>query len=289
MTSSNDPDRLHKVYMSINTSSDGPDPGLNNLLELSCVLHYENGDIIDEINIKLKKINGRKSDKITMQNFWNIHTEAWNWVNTDNVDVDEGMTKFYNFFNEYSKKFSIRFVGDPASRDFVWLQEYYTNYVPFDITKLYPYCRCLTTMRKSYQKMSGLSEDEILKLKHELQNGEETTHIGIERARRQAQEFCKLRQLMYSFKNINLYNINNIFSSIETIDKNINYIKDNISINLKNIQISNTLINQNISNILSGVKPMIELQTNKIIEYINSNVILIKKSNTTKILENLIY
>ena len=201
MTSYNDPDRLHKVYMSLNTSFDGPDPGLNNLLELACVLHYESGEIIEEIDIKLKKVQNRCSDIATKKNFWDVYTVAWDWVNTDSLPVEAGMNLFYEFFTKHSKQYSIRFVGDPASRDFVWLQEYYTNYVCFAETKLFPYCRCLTTMRKSYQKMMGLTEDEILKLKIELQGGREISHIGIERARRQSKEFCSLRKLMYNFSN----------------------------------------------------------------------------------------
>ena len=73
--------------------------------------------------------------------------------------------QFVEFYEKYNTKYSIRFVGDPSSRDFVWLQEYYTNYAVFSTTKLYPYCRCLTTMRKSYQKMAGLTDEESWALK----------------------------------------------------------------------------------------------------------------------------
>lgn len=80
MTSAIDPDRLQKVYMTINVESDGPDPALNNLLELSCVLHFENGTVISELNIKFTTLPNRKADQFTMSNFWNVNPEAWNWV-----------------------------------------------------------------------------------------------------------------------------------------------------------------------------------------------------------------
>jgi hypothetical protein len=202
MTSANDPDRLQKVYMTINTETDGPDPGLNNLLELSCILHYESGDIIEEFNVKLKPQKNRKPDEVTLNNFWNKNMEAKKWVQKDSVHVEQGILKFVDFYDKYNTKFSIRFVGDPSSRDFVWLQEYYTNYAVFSTTKLYPYCRCLMTMRKSYQKMAGITDEESWNLKKEMQNDkndESDSHIGIIRARKQAKEFCLLRKKMYNY------------------------------------------------------------------------------------------
>lgn len=262
MTSANDPDRLQKVYMTINVESDGPDPALNNLLELSCVLHFENGTTIDELNIKFSPLPNRKPDLFTMQNFWNVNTEAWAWVTTDTVDVDTGMNRFVEFYESYSNRYSIRFVGDPASRDFVWLQEYYTNFAMFSTIKLFPYCRCLTTMRKSYQKMLNLTDDESWTLKNKMQLGDGPTthnHIGIQRARKQAREFCLLRQKMYKFqytsqlKELNsfvqLINYNMI--SIKTeLNKNIQTMKNELvlqfetMLNLKVQEIKDTIRNE---------------------------------------------
>ena len=206
MTSADDPDRLQKIYMTINTETDGPDPGLNNLLELSCILHYESGIIIEEFNIKLKPQKNRKADELTLKNFWNKNIEAKEWVKKDSINVEQGISKFVEFYDKYNTKYSIRFVGDPSSRDFVWLQEYYTNYAVFSTTKLNPYCRCLTTMRKSYQKMNGLTDQESWELKQKMQQGNNDimndSHIGIIRARKQAKEFCLLRKQMYNTNTI---------------------------------------------------------------------------------------
>jgi len=291
MTSANDPDRLQKVYMTINVESDGPDPALNNLLELSCILHYENGNIIDEINIKFIPLPNRKPDNYTMTNFWNVNPEAWNWVTSDTIDVDTGMNLFVEFYESYSKKYSIRFVGDPASRDFVWLQEYYTNYAMFSTIKLFPYCRCLTTMRKSYQKMLNLTDDESWTLKNIMQYGDNISeqksisHIGIERARRQAKEFCLLRQKMYRFqydqqnKEINelsqiiRFNMNNIKTEI------INSVKNEILqqfeniIESKNEELKNDIVNQlkNVIINLNSVNTFNLSNTTKLIKQLGPN------------------
>ena len=278
MTSANDPDRLQKVYMTINVESDGPDPALNNMLELSCVLHFENGTIIDELNIKFIPLPNRKPDQFTMLNFWNVNPDAWEWVNTGCIDVDTGMSQFIEFFEKYSKLYSIRFVGDPASRDFVWLQEYYTNYAMFSTIKLFPYCRCLTTMRKSYQKMLNLTDDESWILKNRMQNGEENqyvsnrSHIGIERARKQAREFCLLRQRMYNFQtDIQSQCNKNIILLIETIKiEIINTIKNNID----------NLIQEN-----EDFKDEIKQEINVLKNSINTNLSLIPVSGTTKIIK----
>lgn len=261
MTSAIDPDRLQKVYMTINVESDGPDPALNNLLELSCVLHFENGTVIDELNIKFTPLPNRKPDSFTMENFWNVNPEAWRWVTTDTVDVDSGMSQFIDFYECHSKRYSIRFVGDPASRDFVWLQEYYTNYAMFSTIKLFPYCRCLTTMRKSYQKMLNLTDDEswTLKNKMQLEEGEAVSnHIGIVRARRQAREFCLLRQKMYKFQYINQLQEINDFTQL-------------INMNLFNLKNELITMTENIKT----MKKEIELQ----FETINKKITQLKEEN----------
>lgn len=287
MTSANDPDRLQKVYMTINVESDGPDPALNNMLELSCVLHFENGTVIDELNIKFIPLPNRKPDSFTMLNFWNVNPEAWDWVNTDSIDVDTGMSQFVEFFEKYSKLYSIRFVGDPASRDFVWLQEYYTNYAMFSTIKLFPYCRCLTTMRKSYQKMLNLTDDESWILKNKMQNGNEIqlvpstrSHIGIERARKQAREFCLLRQKMYNFQSDMQSQYNkNIILLIETTKLEIiNMIKNNFSAQFEN------LITQN-EHFKDEIKEEINVLRNELKSAINTNLSLIPVSGTTKIIK----
>lgn len=282
MTSANDPDRLQKVYMTINVESDGPDPALNNMLELSCVLHFENGTIIDELNIKFITLPNRKPDQFTMQNFWNVNPEAWAWVNTDCIDVDTGMSQFIEFFEKYSKLYSIRFVGDPASRDFVWLQEYYTNYAMFSTIKLFPYCRCLTTMRKSYQKMLNLTDDESWILKNKMQNdGQEgvstRSHIGIERARKQAREFCLLRQKMYRFQTdiqseCNKVIMTTVMSLLETTKAEI-------------ISAIRNEISEFKDEIKEEIKEEINSIHNEIKNSINTNLNLIPVSGTTKIIK----
>jgi hypothetical protein len=240
MTSAIDPDRLQKVYMTINVESDGPDPALNNLLELSCILHFENGTVIDELNIKFLPLPNRKPDPFTMENFWNVNQEALEWVSKDTVDVDTGMNQFIDFYESYSTRYSIRFVGDPASRDFVWLQEYYTNFAMFSTIKLFPYCRCLTTMRKSYQKMLNLTDDESWSLKNKMQLGDDSTenkkynHIGIQRARRQAREFCLLRQKMYKFQYTN--QMKELSDFIQVINFNIFTFKNEVNTNIQNMK-----------------------------------------------------
>lgn len=284
MTSSEDPDRLQKVYMTINIESDGPDPGINNLLELSCILHYESGEIIDELNIKLKPESNRRSDENTINNFWKVNEDAWNWVKEDNVDVNTGINKFVNWYEFYSKKFSIRFVGDPASRDFVWLQEYYTNYAPFANTKLLPYCRCLTTMRKSYQKMLGLTDTQSWDLKKQLQgNDEETSHKGYLRAKKQAKEFCALRKLMYEFKiNYELQIINNI-EKFDSLNDKIDLIlsKQTNKFKYLNERINNLFFKQkDIFNILNESIISVGYDQKNIFNTINENIIHISKNNT---------
>jgi len=305
MTSAIDPDRLQKVYMSINVESDGPDPALNNLLELSCILHFENGNTIDELNIKFQPLPNRKPDRFTMENFWNVNQEAWRWVSSDTVDVDTGMNLFIEFYESYSKKYSIRFVGDPASRDFVWLQEYYTNYAMFSTIKLYPYCRCLTTMRKSYQKMLNLTDDESWTLKNKMQLGddcsetEQYNHIGLKRARRQAREFCLLRQKMYKFQyvnqikelndfsqliNFNLFNFKNDITNMITNMKNelITYFETVISLKIEKLKVElETNFKNNISEEISNQKIDI---VNQIKNCINENIVF---SNTTKIIKQI--
>lgn len=310
MTSAIDPDRLQKVYMTINVESDGPDPALNNLLELSCILHFENGNTIDELNIKFQPLPNRKPDKFTMENFWYVHREALNWVSTDTVDVETGMNLFINFYESYSKKYSIRFVGDPASRDFVWLQEYYTNYAMFSTIKLFPYCRCLTTMRKSYQKMLNLTDDESWTLKNKMQLGEDSleinnNHIGLERARRQAREFCLLRQKMYRFQyNNQIRELNefsqlvnfNLFNFKKEISTNINIIKNElishfetlISLKIEKLKVE---METNLKNVIVNE---LENQKNDIIEQVKKSISNFKFennsfSNTTKIIKNLNY
>jgi len=268
MTCANDPDRLQKVYMTINVECDGPDPALNNLLELSCVLHFENGLVIDELNIKFFPLPNKKPDSFTMENFWNVNREAWNWVTSDTVDVDTGMNRFVEFYESYSKRYSIRFVGDPASRDFVWLQEYYTNFAMFSTIKLYPYCRCLTTMRKSYQKMLNLTDDEAWTLKNKMQLGNDTeiqeNHIGIERARKQAREFCVLRNKMYKFQYKNQMKELNDF--IDLTNLNILSFKNDM-----NQIIKNELVNkfENILTVkINELKSYIKKEQNQTVEQV---------------------
>ena len=286
MTSANDPDRLQKVYMTINVESDGPDPALNNMLELSCVLHFENGTVIDELNVKFSSLPNRKPDQFTMVNFWNVNPEAWAWVNTDSVDVDTGMSLFVEFFEKYSKLYSIRFVGDPASRDFVWLQEYYTNYAMFSTIKLFPYCRCLTTMRKSYQKMLNLTDDESWILKNKMQNEEglevveqvisTRSHIGIERARKQAREFCLLRQKMYRFQtDIQSQYNKSILLLLEMAKiEIINSIKNDIASRFENLNSEN-----------QNFKDEIKREINLLKSSISTNLSLFPVSGTTKIIK----
>jgi hypothetical protein len=249
MTSVEDPDRLHKIYMSINTETDGPDPGLNNLLELSCILHFESGEIIEELNIKLKPQKDRKPDELTMKNFWDKNNEAKEWVKKDALNVDDGINKFVDFYDKYINKYSIRFVGDPSSRDFVWLQEYYTNYAVFSTNKLYPYCRCLTTMRKSYQKMANLTDEESRELKNQMQGTDNDNHIGIIRARKQAIEFCLLRKKMYNYNSI---------------------IREKSLVKLE--YLINKKLNENMINIIKNYNISINDEKNNLIDYFNKKI-----------------
>ena len=186
------------------------------------------------------------------------------WVQKDCVDVEYGISKFVEFYEKYNTKYSIRFVGDPASRDFVWLQEYYTNYAVFSTTKLYPYCRCLTTMRKSYQKMTGLTDEESWALKREMQrdinninNTNEDSHIGIVRARKQVREFCLLRNKMYNYNT---------------------FIRDNKIFELQHIINDKLLQNEKV----------FQLTTNEIKELVKTNINITKNTNNNKTKQNII-
>jgi hypothetical protein len=199
MTSSNDPDCLPRAYMTLNVETDGPNPSRNNLLELAAILHLEDGTVLEEFNKKLSPdVSAREPDEFTMRDFWSERSEAYAWVCQDAIDAAEAMQSFSEFYRRNSKMYSIRCVGAPASKDFVWVAEYCIHFTEGKV-RLPPYCRCLNTMRRSYQKMMGLTDSEAWALRIEMQGGQSRTHrgFGIESAKAQAQEFCFLRKAMY--------------------------------------------------------------------------------------------
>jgi hypothetical protein len=95
-------------------------------------------------------------------------------------------------------------------------------------------------MRKSYQKMLNLTDDESWSLKNKMQLGDDSTenkkynHIGIQRARRQAREFCLLRQKMYKFQYTN--QMKELSDFIQVINFNIFTFKNEVNTTIQNMK-----------------------------------------------------
>ncbi len=161
--SSTNRSKTPEVYLSVDIESDGNNPYNFSMRSIGISAFVENQDEpIDTFYRTMypqKKADGRRftPEKKCMDEFWAIHPDAWNEVNTDKIEPEEAIQQLIIWlckFNEYR----IIWIASPACFDWMFLKYYYEKYgEPYkNKPDIGFYCHDLSSMSLVYRKCMGI-------------------------------------------------------------------------------------------------------------------------------------
>jgi hypothetical protein len=120
-----------EVYVSTDTETDGPVPGLYSLLSLASAAYSPTGELLGTFSANLETLPDAQAHPQTMA-WWESQQEAWN-ASRQNLQAPEQVMKDYLAWLESLPGQPI-FVGFPAAYDFMFVQWYlvrFTGEMPF--------------------------------------------------------------------------------------------------------------------------------------------------------------
>lgn len=155
------------VYLSFDIEADGPSPACNSMLSLGiCGLDAEGTEIM-KYQENIYPLIGHTMDANTKL-FWDAQPEAWEFVNTNQVDYHDAMQKLSDELDRLKEKgYTLKWIAQPAAYDWQWLN-YYWN-LCFNGHKPLAYkAECISTMYSTYCLINRLSNEDNNKLWNEL-------------------------------------------------------------------------------------------------------------------------
>lgn len=187
-------EKLDALYISIDVESDGPTPGVNNLLSVGAVAFY-NQEPQETFEANLDLLPYCAPNETTMRDFWNKnekHKALYQQTRENTV----GHIKFAQMFVDFcerqvvNSKHHVVFVAAPASYDHKWidyeLQTFY-RYNPFG------HSQCLDMRSVVFGRMD-LPFYKVGKRQYpkEWFPEQKHTHVAVEDALEQGQMFMNM-------------------------------------------------------------------------------------------------
>ncbi len=122
---------MDEIYVSTDTETDGPVPGLYSLLSLASAAYSAGGELLGTFSANLETLPGAQAHPETMA-WWHTHEDAWNASRQNLQTPDAAMTAYLEWLKGLPGK--PVFVGFPAAYDFMFVQWYlvcFTGEMPF--------------------------------------------------------------------------------------------------------------------------------------------------------------
>lgn len=120
-----------ELYISIDIETDGPAPGVNNMLSLGAVALAPDGPGWVELDTWYKKFLGmpRAWPNFQTEQWWREHPEAFEEVMKDREQPDEAIAHFIAWLEDNYGKYKLIAVAWPAAFDFAFVNYYCHAYV----------------------------------------------------------------------------------------------------------------------------------------------------------------
>lgn len=114
------------TYISIDIETDGPLIGTNSMLSLGAAAFSwemkEPKKSYSSFEVNLHPLMNGVQDPKTMSEFWEKNPKAWKLATTNQLDPDEAIYKFMNWYDSLTGKKII--AAYPSCFDFAWLRNY---------------------------------------------------------------------------------------------------------------------------------------------------------------------
>lgn len=122
------------TYISLDIETDGPIIGINSMLSLGAAAfsfdYYDGSKELGTFEINLEPILGAVQDKSTMEEFWALHPEQFEYATSNQNDCVYAMTQFNMWVKQLPKP--ILAAAYPDSFDFAWVRYYLLRFAGED-------------------------------------------------------------------------------------------------------------------------------------------------------------
>lgn len=128
-----------EVAISFDVEADGPTPGINNIIELGCVVIEMNTEksfddcVVEKKNWCLQSQKGCQPCKRTMAEFWNKPANAplYARIQREARPTEEVACEFYYWWRNLTLTYKrVYFVAKPAAYDWQWIHNLVCRFVP---------------------------------------------------------------------------------------------------------------------------------------------------------------
>ena len=123
-----------EVFVSVDIEADGPIPGPHSLLSIGAVAMTLEVGVIDRFSVNLQTLPDAAPDPDTAR-WWAQFPEAWAATRADPQPIEPAIKAFSDWLKRLPGE--PRFVGWPASWDFMWIYWYLTRFAggcPFGVS-----------------------------------------------------------------------------------------------------------------------------------------------------------
>lgn len=183
-----------ELYVSIDVETDGPSPGLNNMLSLGSALFTEEEKEIGTFYKKIKPLHSTYQNSDTMK-WWETQPEGWQEVNKHQEEPIEAVRAFTSWLEGFEKKYKLVAVGWPIAFDFAFVNYYcwaFAGHNPLGYAGLD--IRSYAAGVIGQATYCGLRHGPIIKAVGEIDKNGLRPHVAVDDAIEQGRLFMAIRR-----------------------------------------------------------------------------------------------
>ena len=178
-----------EIFISVDVEADGPIPGTYSMLSLGAVAINEDGVVLGEFEVNLNRLPYAREDAKTMK-FWDEFPEAYQATRVNTVDPKIGMERFVTWFEQFQNPV---FVFFPAKFDAPMVYWYLINFVERMDFMTTPDMYDIKTFAAATLKSTIYDASKAKWPKRWKNNKRRHTHVAVEDAAEQGEQFIKIR------------------------------------------------------------------------------------------------
>ena len=188
-----------RVYVHVDTESDGPDPAYNNMISIAVCMTSETGEVIGKFLGDLKPLEYYEPNPKTIKDFWerdDNNKAELKRIRENSRPAVEVMDDLLEYVHKIANGRECEWVAMPASYDWKWISYYHSVYmndkegdgrrIPFAVT-------CLSNLRTGYMLATDTKWDDMKVLWEEWRGDLKSTHNALDDAKSQARLFHKVQ------------------------------------------------------------------------------------------------
>jgi hypothetical protein len=168
-----------RLIVSFDIEADGDSPAKNSMLSFGAVAFDETSRAeVDAMQMNLKPRAGCVQDERCMREFWANHPDVYKFVQTDQISGEAFAKRIADFWCQWSKTHTIRWVANPSAYDWQWLNFYYNLYKTAEMPNIGYSAKCMGSVLTAIAQRDGFDEDEYERKRFEFLASKMKGHVA---------------------------------------------------------------------------------------------------------------